>query len=123
MPQLVKDGTAAANRAKTTILVPIEHQVLKSACVLDIEAANQPNDAFVSIGLMIDGTSHQNKVCVLASGYVGATSMIGWTGSMPVATNTYVFADIYSSAGGVFRLVVIPWKIIGTKDGLVVVDP
>ena len=123
MPTLTKDGTAAANRVKTTIVIPISLQILKSACVLDIEAANQPNDAYVSVGMMTGGTDHQHKTCILASGYVGATAMVGWTGSIPIDKETYAFADIYSSSGGVFRLVVIPWKIIGTKDGLFVVDP
>lgn len=123
MPSLTKDVTAAANRVKSTVVIPIEHQILKSACVLDIEAANQPNDAFVVIGLMEGGISHQNKITLLASGYVGASSMVGWTGSMPITADTHVFADIYSSAGGDFRLVAIPWKIVGKKDGLFVVDP
>lgn len=123
MPSLTKDVTVAANRVKSTVVIPLEHQILKSACVLDIEAALQPNDAYVTIGLMEGGLSHQNKVCILASGYVGASSMIGWTGSMPITVDTHVFADIYSAAGGDFRLVALPWKIVSTKDGLFVVDP
>lgn len=123
MPSLTKDVTAAANRVKATVTIPVERQIIKSACVLDIDAANPPNDAYVVIGLMEDGTTHQHKTVLLASGYVGASSMVGWTGSMPVAAGAYVFADVYSSAGGLFRLSVIPWKIIGEKDGLIVVDP
>ena len=123
MPTLVKNATVAAHRVKTTIVVPVEHQILKSLCVLDIEAANQPNDSYVSMGLMTGGTDHQHKTAILASGYVGATCMVGWTGSIPIDKDTYAFADIYSSAGGEFRLVAIPWKIVGTKDGLFVVDP
>lgn len=123
MPSLTKDITAAANRVKATVVIPVEHQILKSACVLDVDAANQPNDAYVVIGLMEGGLSHQNKVSVLASGYVGASSMVGWTGSIPITVDTHVFADVYSSAGGDYRLVVLPWKIVATKDGLFVVDP
>lgn len=124
MPSLTKDVAVAANRVKSTVVIPLEHQILKSACVLDIEAANQPNDAYVVIGLMEGGLSHQNKVCILASGYVGASSMVGWTGSMPITVDTHVFADVYSTAGGDFRLVALPWKIISrTKEGLIVVDP
>lgn len=123
MPSLTKNVTASANRVKATVTIPVERQILKSACVLDVDAANPPNDAYVVVGLMEDGKSHQHKIAILASGYVGASSMVGWSGSIPVAAGSYVFADIYSSAGGAFRLSVIPWKIIGTKDGLVVVDP
>lgn len=123
MPSLTKDITATANRVKSTVVIPLEHQILKSACVLDIESALQPNDAYVVIGLMEGGLSHQNKVCVLASGYVGASSLVGWTGSMPITVDTHVFADIYSSAGGDFRLVALPWKIVATEKGLFVVDP
>lgn len=123
MPSLSKDATVGPLRAKTTITLPLEHQVLKSACVLDVNASNKPNDAFVIIGLMEGGTNHQNKISLLASGYVGASAMIGWTGSIPVTPDTFLFADIFSTNGGVFRLSAIPWKIIGTKNGLVVVDP
>lgn len=123
MPSLTKDVTVAANRVKSTVVIPIEHQILKSACVLDIESANQPNDAYVVIGIMEGGISHQNKVAILASGYVGSSSMVGWTGSIPVTVDTNVFADIYSSAGGDFRLVVLPWKIVRIEGGLFVVDP
>lgn len=123
MPSLTKNVTAAANRVKSSVFIPIEHQIIKSACVLDIESANQPNDAYVIIGLMEGGTTHQNKICILASGYVGASSIIGWTGSIPITVDAHVYADIYSSAGGVFRLVVLPWKIVRTEGGLFVVDP
>lgn len=123
MPSLTKDVTVAANRVKSTVVIPVEHQILKSACVLDIEAANQPNDAYVVIGLMEGGTNHQNKVSILASGYVGASSMVGWTGSIPITVDSHVFADVYSSSGGDFRLVVLPWKIVRTEGGLFVVDP
>lgn len=123
MPSLTKDASVAANRVRTTIVIPVEHQILKSACVLDVDAALQPNDGYVVIGLMEGGISHQNKVAVLASGYVGASSMVGWTGSMPITVDTHVFADIYSSAGGDYRLVILPWKIVSTEKGLFVVDP
>lgn len=124
MPTLTEDVTAPAARAKATITIPVEAQIVKSACVLDIDSTNDPNDAYVVIGLMEGGTEHQNKTALLASGYVGASSMVGWTGSMPISADAFVFADIYSSAGGDFRLCVLPWKIIRTTlEGLIVVDP
>ncbi len=123
MPSLSKDVTAAADRVKATVVIPVENQVLKTACVMDIENAVAPNDAYVVIGLMEGGETHQNKITQLASGYVGASSMVGWTGTLPLTVDTFVFADIYSSAGGDFRLTVVPWKMVLTEGGELVVKP
>ena len=123
MPSLSKDVTAPAARVKATVVIPVENQMLIAACVMDVENALAPNDAYVVIGLMEGGDTHQNKITELGSGYVGASSMVSWWGVVPLAVDTFVFADIYSSAGGEFRLTVLPWKMVLGEGGELVVKP
>jgi len=96
----------------------MEEHIIYSASIFQQFPTDQPNDAFGIIGLMAGGENINNRISILASGYFGSATSIGWTGQVPTWSNTFLYADIYSSTGGSFRVAAILWKYL-IKDGII----
>lgn len=113
MPVATKDETAPAGRIKRSIFIPSSEAVLSCLCVLDLTNVQEPNDAWVAIGLMSGGTTDQNVVATLASGYIGRDTPTSWTGKIILEEEMYMYANVYSTFGGIFRLVALvqPYKV------------
>lgn len=118
MPTRVENGTAAANRVLLRLTIPMEEHIIYSASIFQQFTSEQPNDAFGIIGLMAGGTNINNRIAILASGYLGSSASIGWTGQLPTWSDSYLYADIHSSSGGNFRVTAILWKYL-IKDGII----
>jgi len=118
MPTSVAHGTAAADRVLLRLIIPTEEHIIFSASLFQQFTSAQPNDAYGIIGLMAGGENINNRISILASGYFGSAAAIGWTGQLPTWSNTFVYADIYSTEGGKFRATAILWKYL-IKDGII----
>lgn len=123
MPSTTKDGTALANRELLSITNPVERNVLSTLTCTDLSNAQQPNDAYVEIGIMLGGTTPQHKIAALASGYIGRDCPVSWSGKIITESEMFLYAHVYSSTGGSFRLagLVTPY-LVGDK-GELLLDP
>lgn len=123
MPTTTKDVVATAGRNKAVVNIPASKSVLAVLSVIDLSNAQQPNDAWVELGLMSGGISDQHKVATLASGYTGKDTPVSWSGSIICEPEMSLYAHIYSSSGGTFRLVglVTPYKV--SAEGGILLDP
>jgi hypothetical protein len=72
---------------------------------------------------MIGGTEYDKKVTVLAGGYLGRGSAIGWTGNILVLPETYAYAQLLAASVKLYRLAVVLYKIIPLPEGGFRVDP
>lgn len=123
MPVATQDETAPAGRIKRSILIPASKAVLSCLCALDLSNVQEPNDAWVAIGLMSGGTTDQNIVATLASGYIGRDTPTSWSGKIILDSEMYMYANVYSTFGGIFRLVALinPYKV--DERGGIILDP
>lgn len=123
MPVTTGDVTAVSQRTLATIFIPVEGSILSSLTLVDMTNAQQPNDAYGEIGIMSGGTNPQNKVAALGSGYMGRDISVSWSGKIITEAGMWLYAHIYSSTGGPFRLngLVTPYKV-GEK-GELILDP
>jgi len=53
---------------------------------------------------MSGGNLQANRVSTLAAGYTGPGAVISWAGHLHLDNEAYLYADVYSSSGGTFRL-------------------
>lgn len=118
MPTRVDNGTAPASRVLLRLVIPMEEHVIYTASVFQQFTSAAPNDSFAVIGLMNGGENTNNRIAILASGYLGAAESIGWTGIVPTWSDSFLYADIFSTQGGKFRMTAILWKYI-VKDGII----
>lgn len=123
MPTTSSDVTVAAERVLGLVTIPGSKGVLSVLSVIDNTDALQPNDAWIELGIMSGGITPQNRVATLASGYTGKSTPVSWHGKIILDDDMFLYAHIYSSTGGNFRLVGIvhPYKI--DKDGGIILDP
>lgn len=123
MPTTAQDETISAGRVKGTISIPASKGVLSTLAVVDNSNALQPNDAWIELGLMEGGITDQNRVATLASGYTGRDCPVSWSGKIILDSDMYLYAHVYSSVGGQFRLIGIvhPYKL--TEEGGIILDP
>lgn len=123
MPITTEDVVASIGRVKTNIFIPVEKSVLSALSVIDLSNAITPNDTWVELGIMSGGTNPEHKVATLAAGYTGKDSPVSWTGKIITEPEMSVYAHIYSTTGGSFRLVglVTPYKV--TPEGALILDP
>jgi hypothetical protein len=123
MPSATSDGNAPASRVRTLITIPVEHTVVSTICCIDLTNALQPNDAYAEIGLMSGGTTPQNKIAALAAGYIGKDCPVAWSGKIITDPDMFLYAVVFSSIGGPFRLAALvnPYKI--GADGGIILDP
>lgn len=123
MPTTSHDVLVPSQRRLGLITIPASKGVLSTLAVIDNSNALQPNDCWIELGIMSGGTSPQNRVATLASGYSGKDTPISWSGKIILDTEMLLYAHVYSSAGGLFRLVGIvhPYKL--NDEGGIILDP
>jgi len=123
MPVATQDETAPAGRIQKSIHIPASKAVLSCLSVIDLSNVQEPNDAWVEIGLMSGGTADHNKVATLASGYIGKDTPASWSGKLILDPEMYMYANVYSTHGGIFRLVALvhPYKV--DERGGIILDP
>ncbi len=95
---------ATADRILTLGVIDIDGINLAAASVTSVTPGALPAGAYVEIGIMHGGTTVDNRILVLASGYVGDGHSIGWTGLITGTPSQFLYAEVRSTDGDTFRL-------------------
>jgi len=123
MPVATSTHTQSIAFAQELITIPTQLHIVKTI------TANRPSpftvavEAFVELGLMHGGINSENRIAILASGYIGNMNGVSWSGSIPTEPETFIYAYIWADAGISTRLSAILYKIMLTKEGMFLVDP
>lgn len=70
---------------------------LKAVTAFVIESTIPDADLFVQIGTMLGGRGSEFRQNVLASGYIGSTTGVNWTGNIPIQETEIVYIWLWSS--------------------------
>ncbi len=123
MPTTTQDEVAPTLRVRKQITIPASKGVLSTLSVIDLSNALQPNDAWIELGIMSGDTNDQNRVATLASGYTGKDTPVSWYGKIILDADMYLYAHVFSSIGGTFRLVGIVHPYKTGPEGEFILDP
>ena len=123
MPTVTKDYTVNTTYNLEMWTIPLDLHFVKAVTVFDLTESTYIGDTFVTIGLLAGGTTIQNQVCALASGYCGRINPVFWTGSLPVDHDWYLYAQVHGIADDQLRLSALVWKIVSDERNEFRVDP
>lgn len=123
MPALTKDYTILASNALEAWSIPLDMHVVKAATVQVLTDDVYLMDNWIQLTITSGGTTKNNILVVLASGYAGTLAPISWTGSLPVEADMYLTAFVLGSATQQFRLSSLLWKIRLDEQGEFRADP
>jgi len=104
MPATHTDLTATVDRVLTVGTIDIDGVHIVGASVISLTPDNGPASAFVEIGVMAGGTALTNRVAVLASGYVGDSSPLTWTGRITGDPSQFLYMHVRADAADSYRL-------------------
>lgn len=107
MPSQSQDITATADRVQSIETIPIDAVKLKSASAVSITTGISPVAAYAEIGIMAGGILYANRVSVLAQGYIGDGSSIGWTGDIRGDGEQFLYIAIWSNDANTYRLTLL----------------
>jgi len=93
----------------------VSNTSIESASVIDIQNAGQPNDCWAELGIMAGGEDQSKRVAILAKGYVGPGSIIGWTGRLHLTAEMYLYANVFSSSASNYRIAAITYPSARSK--------
>lgn len=69
-----------------------------------VEATVKDADIYVQIGTMLGGQGREFRQAVLASGYLGSTTGVNWTGDVPIQETEEVYIYVWSSTASTLIL-------------------
>ena len=110
MPSLSKDITAAAGRVQSIVTIPIDATKIKAASAVSITEGISPVSTYAEIGIMAGGELYANRVAVLAQGYIGSGSSIGWTGEIKGDGEQYLYLSLRAHDTSTYRLTLLSEK-------------
>ena len=102
-----KQFTAAAARVIATETISIDGNRVRAASVIQTSGGNSAADAWVELGIMSGGPSQGNRSLILAQNYVGDGSGVSWVGEISGHGEDYLYANVWSTLGGTFKLSII----------------
>ena len=70
---------------------------LKAVTAVVVESTIPDADLFVQVGTMMGGLGSEFRQNVLASGYIGSTTGVNWTGDVPIQETEVVYIWLWSS--------------------------
>lgn len=123
MPVLTLPVVISALGTTTFGTIELAQHMLYAVTLFEPEDSVPPSSCWSEIGIMEGGTTTAHKIALLASGYVGRNSPIGWTGKIPVLSGMFLYAQLISSKTGSFKLSAILFKLTFEEDGKSIVDP
>lgn len=77
---------------------------LKAVSVFVVEPATHDARIFVETGSMMGGRGREFRQQILASGYIGSTSSVNWTGDIGIEETEEVYVYIWSSVAATLVL-------------------
>jgi hypothetical protein len=98
MPAAAIDISGASDRSLVQGTISVEGLRLVGVSAFALASGVDPADNWVEIGLMTDHPDQANRIALLASGYLGSASPIGWTGLIKGQPSLWVYCNVYSSA-------------------------
>lgn len=107
MPSVSESLDTTALRARATVTIPIDNVLIRSASVINLTDAAPPADCFCEVGIMSGGTNQENRIAVLASGYVGEFNPISWFGELTGDATHFIYVNSFASAVYNLRLTVL----------------
>lgn len=100
----VKNVTATVDFVRTTITIPIDAVDITAIAALPLGTTEGPTAIFAELGIMAGGTNLENRAIILASGYIGDSAGISWTGKLAGLPEQYAYLSIWSSTANNARL-------------------
>ena len=107
MPFVFTQVTAAGDRVRATVTMPLDKGILIAASVVDITRLGQPNDTWVELGLMSGGEQQHHRAILLSQDYAGPGALVGWTGRIVLEPEIFLYANVYGSSAGTFNVVAV----------------
>ena len=107
MPFFSTQVTAAGNRVRATVTLPLDTGLLIAASVVDVTRLGQPNDTWVELGLMSGGEEQHHRAILLSQDYAGPGALVGWNGVIPLEPDVFLYANVYGSSAGTFNVVAV----------------
>jgi hypothetical protein len=89
--------TATATRAKQEVFIPNLRGRLLAVSAFPIETTIHDARIFAEVGTILPQHQPEHRQMVLASGYIGSTSAISWTGDIPIDPLEEVYLYLWSS--------------------------
>lgn len=77
---------------------------LKAVSAFIVEADVHDAKIFVELGTMLGGQGLEYRQQVLASGYVGSTAGINWTGDIPIEPTEEIYVHAWASAAATLKV-------------------
>ena len=107
MPSTHTDLTASADRWLSVATIDIDGVRIAGASVISLTSGNSPASAYVEIGIMAGGISVTNRVAILASGYVGESSPLTWTGRITGDPSQFLYVHVRADNADDYRLTLV----------------
>lgn len=100
----VKNVTATTNFVRSTITIPIDAVDITALSALPLGTTEDPTAIFAELGIMAGGTGQENRAIILASGYMGNSAGITWTGKLTGLPEQFAYLSIWSKTANEARL-------------------
>lgn len=123
MPVASKDYTLLANHVRETWTIPVEYHIIKAINIFKLAGYLGMENIYGELGLMQGGVALSNKIVALSWGYFGDMSPLGWSGSIMTEPDTFIYAQALGPNAVQLRLTSVLYKVVGSKEGLILVDP
>lgn len=112
MPQRTLSYTIAAANTLELSSTPISPGTLEALTLTLIEDAVEPNVAYATIGLLVDGTTLQHKLVTLTQGWLDRSNDLIWSGLLHIPDHSHLFMRVISDTTRAFRLSAVVWDFI-----------
>lgn len=104
MPIMTADAKVTASYTQYFITIPCQNQLIQAISIWDLYTDSPQPEQYAILGIMVDGILPGNRACVLASGYFGNDTPLGWSGSLITDPSMHIFAELYAYTGYTYRL-------------------
>jgi len=113
------DHTISSANVHELSSVDIGNSTLVSLSLFETDAAYPVDLAWAEIGILSGGDTLEQRVAILANGYVSKRNAISWSGFIPVDCGSRVYVSILGPLTNAFRLVafVVPITTTFTTGG------
>jgi len=113
------DHTIASANVHELFFVDIGNSTLVSLTLFAVDLVYLFDPAWCEIGILSGGVSLEQRVAILANGYVSKRNAVAWSGFIPVDCGSSVYCSIIGHSVNSYRLsaFVVPITTVFTTGG------
>lgn len=100
----VANITATIDFVRSTVTIPIDAVKITALAALPLGSTGGPASVYAELGIMAGGTGLENRAIILASGYMGESAGISWSGMLDGLPEQFAYLSIWSSTANEARL-------------------